>query len=336
MRNKNLQSITISLVIVFLSLIVLYSTSANAQRMLPDARAVTDCYNNKLKASGKYVNCLLRAERKANRAGVEVSQDDVTHCHENFERRYTRAEARAANQGTECPSHGGLIPYQDTIVGVTSTINSNNDVKALAININQNDLAQIITGSLNLNIAIKVNGVFNVVWRSISAQKVTQNMEFQWSPVFQVYGAKEIVMEGSQVDIETNVVSIALGQDVVFEANDLLGTPVLGNNPNTVVFFNGSEDPVVPALGQLLTLLGGVQAITSIFYDEDPLFGAESVAITPSQEVLIWFEQNTRTGDIITRLPSQLSTTVDFTNESSAVLNFSEMTWSAPEFEQTN
>ena len=331
MRNNRFQSITLLLLASF-SLILLYSATASAQRMLAD-RAVTDCYDIKLKATGKYVQCLLRAERKANRNGVEVSDEDIANCHDNFEKRYTRAEARAADQGADCPSHGGLFSYQDTILGATSTINSNNDVKTVSININQNDLAQILSGSLNLNIAIKVNGVFNVIWRSISAQNMTQNMVLQWSPVFQVYGVKEIMMVGAPVDIDTNVVSIALGQDVVFEANDILGTPVPGSNSDAVVFINGSGDPITPALGQLLTQLGGVQAITSTFYDETPLFSSQSVTITPSQEVLIWFEQDTKTSDIITRPPSQLSTIVDFTNETSAILNFSGMQWSEPEFQ---
>ena len=223
MRNKTFLSITILLIIASFSLFLLYSTNASAQRILPDARAVTECYNSKLKASGKYVNCLLRAERQANRNMVEVSDDDVAHCHDRFEERYTRAEARAAEKGEVCPSHGGLAPYQDTIVGATGVINSNNDVTTVEINIAPEDLDFFMEESLNLNIAVKVNGVFNVVWRSVSATNLNLMMQFQWSPVFQVYGAKQIgEMETEEVDIDTNVVNIALGQDVVFTANEIL------------------------------------------------------------------------------------------------------------------
>lgn len=275
------------------------------------------------------MNCLLRAERNANRNGTETSDDDIAHCHENFEQRYMRAEARAQEQGTECPSHGGLVPYQQTVFGATSNINSNNDVKTVSINIDFEDLTYLMDETLNLNIAIKVNGEFNVIWRSVSAPNLTQIMEFQWSPVFQVFGAEETgEMEIPEVDIDTNVVNIALGQDVVFGVNEILATPVVGNNPNAIGFTNNSGELINPALAQQLTLAGSSQAITSIYYADNLLLGGQSEIITPTQEVLLWFESNTSTGEIFRTQPIALSTIVDLTNVSSLTLNFSNMQWS--------
>lgn len=332
MKNKIYLSYTAIIFLSILTVNLIYPTSVSAQRVLPDARATTQCYNTKLKASGKYVNCLLRAERNANNKMVEVSPDDVAHCHENFEQRYMRAEARAAEQSVECPSHGGLDPYQQTIVGATSTINSSNDVKTLNIQIDQEDLVFLMNGTFNLNIAIKVNGEFNVIWRSISASNLNGTTEFQWSPVFQIFGAEEIEeSETQEVDIETNVVNIVLGQDVVFGENEILETPVTGNNPDAIGFINDSGEFINPALAQLLTLNGSSQAITSIYYDDNPLLDGQSQTITPTQEVLVWFEQNVDTGDIIFTQPSGLSNTVDFTNVSSVTLNFSDMQWSVVE-----
>ncbi|GJM15001.1 MAG: hypothetical protein DHS20C13_03280 [Thermodesulfobacteriota bacterium] len=332
MNNKTFLYCAVLLFLSAIAFNLLYSTNASAQRMLPDARAVTQCYNSKLKASGKYVNCLLRAERNANRNMVDVSDDDIAHCHENFEQRFMRAEANAAEQGAECPSHGGLVPYQQTVVDASSTINSNNDVKTISIMILPEDLEYVMSKSLNLNIAIKVNGAFNVIWRSVSTQNLTQLMEFQWSPVFQVFGAEDLgEMETTEVDIETNVVNIALGQDVVLGKNEILEKPVAGNNPDSIGFVNNSEELIYAALAQQLTLVGSSQAITSIYFEDIPLNSGQSNTMTPTQEVLLWFESNTSTGEIIRRQPAALSTIEDLTNASSLTLNFSNMQWSTPE-----
>lgn len=327
MKNKTYLSISVLLLLASFSLFLLYSTSASAQRILPDARAVTDCYNSKLKASGKYVNCLLRAERQANRNQVEVSDEDVAHCHENFEDRFMRAEANAAGQGAECPSHGGLVGYQQTVVDSALTIDLNNDLKTLDIEIQDSDLEYLMSRSLNLNIAIKVNGEFNVIWRAIPSSDLTAQMGFQWSPVYQVYGA-ESPEEFEKVDIETNVNNISLGHDVVLGST--LGSSGAGNNPNGVNFLNNSGGTINAALAQQISLLGSNNPTTTSIFISDVLLDEESILLTPSEEVLVWFGKNTKTGEVFFHQPTDFDITLNFSTVKEFTIKFENMDWDSP------
>ncbi len=110
-------------------------------------------------------------------------------------------------------------------------------------------------------------------------------------------------------------------------------TLVQGTNSSGIGFTNSLDKPINPSLAQQLTLFGSAQAIASIFYADIPLVNGPSEIMTPTQEALIWFEQENATGDVIRIQPSQLSTNVDFANEISAIINFSNMQWSAPQFQ---
>ncbi len=323
MRNKTYLHYTALIFLSFIAAFLLHSTIVSAQDISPE----TQCYNKKLKASAKYVNCLLRAERVSNRNMVETSDEDVADCHERFEERYTRAEAQAADRGAECPSHGGLGSYQDTIVDATAAINSNNNVKTLNIQIAQEDLSFLNNGSFNLNIAIKVNGIFNVVWRSTS--DYISNNQFQWSPIFHMFGTNSSE-PGDIVTIGTNVVDIALGQAVVLGINNLLGTPATGNASTGITFINDSANTISPGLAQQLTLTGFTQAITPI-YTGTQLLSAQGEVLTPTQEVMVWFsDEGFKTGDIFEQDLVTNFTTVDLANEQSATLNYSNGQWSTP------
>ena len=330
MKNKTFLSYFALLLLAFIGTFLVFSTNASAQRILPDARAITQCYNSKLKASGKYVNCILRAERNANRNMTEVSEEDIAQCHERFERRFNRAEAQAAEQGAQCPTHGGLVEHQKTVVGAASTINSVNDVKTLIINIPQDDIESLLSRSQNLIIAIKVNGEFNVIWRSVSSSDLNLSNEFQWSQVFHIFGASSTAL-GDFVTIGTNVIDIALGQDVVFNANNLLETPVTGNSNSEITFMNNSSNVVIPGLAQQFSLNFSTPAITSI-YVGNTLLPGQSETITPTQEVMVWFDnQELATGTIFAAEEIvAITTNVDLTNVSSVTLNYSNGQWSMP------
>jgi len=322
MKNKTFFS---CIVLIFLSIIgvsLLYSTNVRAQEITPE----TKCYNKKLKAAGSYVRCLLRAERDANRNMEETSEESVALCHERFEKRFKRAEAQAADNGASCPSHGGLVPYQQTIIGATATINSSNDVKTLNIEIAQDDLVDLMEASFSLNIAVKVNDTTNVVWRS--ASNYASFNEYQWSPVFHVFGASPPEL-GSSVDIKTNVVDITLGQDVVLDTNDILNAAVAGNTPTAMTFLNDSDNPINAALAQLLTF-NGTKAITPIYVSSEPIQNKQSDLITPTQKVLVWFGEEMKTGEIF-KEPKFMFIKVDLTNDSTATRLFSNNQWSTPE-----
>ncbi|MEM7008268.1 MAG: hypothetical protein AAF462_03960 [Thermodesulfobacteriota bacterium] len=319
MKFQKLNTILLLSSVLVVCAFLFSAANAAAQSVAPETR----CYNKKLKASGAYVNCLLRAERNANRNMEEVSDQDVAHCHELFEDRYSRAEAQAQRQGAECPSHGGLVPYQDTVVGAAAEINSNNDVKTLNIEIEPGDFQFLQDRSFNLNIAVLVNDQYNVIWRSTS--EYTEINQYQWSPVFQVFGASNFE-QGLVTSGITNVVKILTGQDAVLGIDNLINTPVPGNNANGIKFMNNSSDPVFPALSQLITFLGSTKAITSIFVSEDPIPGGEELVMTPTQKVRVWFSQETQTGEQFIDQPITF-VDIDFTNTDTATRRYSNGVW---------
>ncbi len=266
----------------------------------------------------------MKAQARANRNQDSDYQADVERCDQRFEKRFNNAEAKAAAQGAVCPSHGDMIPTEQNNLLATSSINSISNVKTLNIEITQEDMEFLMSRSLNLNIAIKVNGAFNVIWRSVSNYSTFN--QFQWSQVFHIFGTGD-TEEALMVDIETNVVNIALGQDVVLDPGDLLDQPVAGSTPTGITFINNSESAIFPVLAQLLTFIGSTQAITPVYVLENPLLSGQSHLITPTQEVLVWFGEEVETGTIFTE-PVEFFVNVDLTNDSSATRLFSNREWS--------
>ncbi len=320
MKNKTFLSFVAFLLFVSVSVIgsfLLYPNNVSAQGVTPETR----CYNKKLIAAGAYVRCLLRAEVNANRNGEEVSEGSVEHCHQRFETRFENAEAQAAGKGAVCPSHGGLVPFQDTVLQAYEVISSSNNVNSLTINIAGEDYNNLRAANYNLNIAIKVNGTFNVVWYSIN--DFSTSNKFQFSPIFHLFATRSF-QSGAFAKSETNVVNVSPGHMVVLDSVGVIRAQTAGDSPEGIRFINnfGSDHP---ALSQQLTDPSGRQAILPIYVSPT----TSSQLLTPAPEVLVWFEQNLETSVMFSG-PRQFSVTVDFTDVSTATHLFSNEVWTTP------
>ena len=186
MNSKTLLSFTALLILSALALFLVNSENASAQNQTAEDK----CYNKKLRAASFHMRCLLKAQANTNRGQNGDPQPAIDRCNKKFERRFNKAESQAAKKGAMCPSHGNMVTTDQNNKTATTTANTTSNVTTLTINIDQNDITTLMSESLNLNIAIKVNGSFNVLWRSVSEYLETN--QFQWSSVFHIFGAAEI------------------------------------------------------------------------------------------------------------------------------------------------
>jgi len=196
-------------------------------------------------------------------------------------------------------------------------------VKTLTVEIASEDLTMLQVAGLELNIAIKVNDTFDVVWRSIS--NYLGSNTYQWSPTFEVFASNEFT-DDVTVQISTNLVNVALGQQVTLDSAGVLGDASEGG-PETAITFINDFGPIHPGLAQQLTDPTGTQ-ILPIGIAQDPIaLGSES--LTPVDEVLVWFE-DTETSTMFSDARAN-SIVVDLTEIVVATIRFSDGEWTTPE-----
>ncbi len=325
MKNNTFLSFIAFLLLVsvsFISCVLLFSNGISAQELTPE----TKCYNKKLNASGAYVRCLLQAEVNANRNEGEISEERVERCHQKFENRFMKAEAQAAAKGVVCPSHGGLLPFQKTVQQAAAFINLSSSAKTLTVEIAPEDLASLQAAGQKLNIAIMVGDeAYNVVWRSIS--DYLENNTYQWSPIYQVFGTNEF-QDDVTIQVSTNIVSVGLGQEVILDGTGIIGTANDGG-PETGITIINDYGLIHPGLTQQLTDPTGIQASLPIYAAFDGIVMGMAV-LTPTNKVLVWFEQNIETGTMFSGARPN-STEVDFTNVSVVTRLYSNGEWTIPD-----
>ncbi len=196
-------------------------------------------------------------------------------------------------------------------------------VKTLNVEIASEDLVNLQNAGVELNIAIRVNNTFDVVWRSISNYGESNN--YQWSPIFQVFASNEFT-DGVTVQISTNVVNVALGQEVTLDAAGVLGF-VSEEGPADSISFINDFGLIHPGLAQQLTDPTGTQAILPIYIAQD-IIALGSDVLTPTDEVLVWFE-DTETGTMFSDARAN-SIVVDLTEIVVATIRFSNGEWTTP------
>ena len=199
------------------------------------------------------------------------------------------------------------------------------DVKTLNVEIALDDLEAMKAAGTSLNIAIKVNDTFNVVWSS--TDQYLESNTYQWSPIFGVFASNEFE-NGLSVTIVTNLVNIALGQAVTLDAAGLIGDPVAGATVDSINFIN-NFGPIHPGLAQQLTKPTGEQELLPTYVTPvNAILGTES--LTPINEVLVWFEDNTETS-IMFSVARPNSVEVDLTSTNTQTRLFSNGEWTTPE-----
>jgi len=181
-----------------------------------------------------------------------------------------------------------------------------NIVKTLKVEIASEDLAMLQEEGLKLNIAIKVNDTFNVVWLSNSDYRETNT--YQWSPIFHLFTGFPF-KEGDQVFLKVAATStnVALGQKVTFDPNGDItvdeGAP--GAPADSISITNNSDITLHAGLSQQLTSpdITIEEKNLPTFVNPDS-FEPDTIEapLTPMDEVMVWFE-DTETGTMFSDAP---------------------------------
>ena len=200
-------------------------------------------------------------------------------------------------------------------------------LKTLIVEITSDDLIMLQGEGLKLNIAIKVNNTFDVVWQSISNYE--SNNTYQWSQDFQVFASNEF-QEDVTVEIQTNLVNVELGQEVILHFAGVIGDPSVGAPADSISFINNSESPVSPGLAQQLKGPSiPTQVILPIYVTPNTIVPGIDELLTPMvNEVMVWFDV-TETGTMFSD-PRPNPFVADLTEINELTVLFSNGEWSIP------
>ncbi len=193
--------------------------------------------------------------------------------------------------------------------------------KTVNITIASQDLEFLKENAYCLCFAKKVNDTFDVVWQSYLVY--LGNNTFQWTPAYQLFGS--ILFESqAAVRVSTNAVDIGLGQQATLDKVGNLHAASRGGPANAITMVN-NYGRIFPGLIQLSTGLADRQEATPIYV---ALF-LDTTVLTPSDEILVWFEQNIQTS-IMFSSNRWNSVTIDMTDTDSQARHYSNGQWSVP------
>ena len=112
--------------------------------------------------------------------------------------------------------------------------------KSVEILIDLSDLELLKQNGYSLCFAKKVGsnggaGLYNVVWQSLA--DYIDSTTLSWTAQFALFGTNNF-QENAQVDPETNVQVIGLGEQSTLDASGVLGTPNTGGSPTAITMIN--------------------------------------------------------------------------------------------------
>lgn len=224
------------------------------------------------------------------------------------------------------PSVGECVGCSDIeVCGPDSDIDlgsGNPTIKNLNVEIDEEDLEFLREAGLELNIAIKVNDTFNVVWYSDSDYLGTN--PYAWSQEFELFGSNDF-QPGSKVEMITNSVSVELGEEATLDSAGVLGA-VIDGGPADSISFTNNFGPINPGLAMQITDPDGTEAILPAFVTPDPLLIMGSDVLTPVNEVMLWFAE-IESGTMFAEIPTN-SLMVDLTNMDEVTVLYSNEVWS--------
>lgn len=195
--------------------------------------------------------------------------------------------------------------------------------KTVTININTDDLKELKSANYKLCFAKKVaEGDYNVVWQSYT-EYLASNI-FSWTPQYQLFGSNQF-QDSFAVQVSTNPVVIALGEESTLDNAGVLGNPKTGG-PETAITMNNEYGSIHPGLNQLSTGIDGGQVSTPIYVAPEAILKGE-VSLTPVEKVLIWFEQEIQTSTMFSSARS-MSVEIDLTYDNSATRSYQNQEWS--------
>lgn len=219
---------------------------------------------------------------------------------------------------SSCDNNGGSDPAVENGEILDLVIST---LKKLTVEIDQEDIEMLQESGLSLNISIKVNGNFNVVW--FSNANYLLNNEYEWSPNFEVYGSN-VFETGAAVEIETNTLNVELGQEVILNPLGVLENS-MESAPSDSISFVNNFGPIYPGMSQQIIPPDGMESILPSFVSPD-LNNLETELLTSMNEVMLWFGEM-ETGTIFSKVPIN-SFVVDLTDIEEATALYSNGEWS--------
>ncbi|BAW80952.1 hypothetical conserved protein [Candidatus Nitrosoglobus terrae] len=195
--------------------------------------------------------------------------------------------------------------------------------KVVTIKIAREDRRTLKDNNYSICFAKRVgNNDYNVVWQSSDGYLETNT--FRWTPQYQLFGTNTFT-SGLIVDVATNRVNISLGETSILDKyGDLLPSTTRG--PSTAITMDNQYGLIHPGINQLATNIDGSQSNTPIYVAANAVLKG-TIELTPIEKILVWFEQNVKTGTMFSTARTN-SIEIDLTTENTATWLFSSNKWS--------
>ena len=219
-------------------------------------------------------------------------------------------------QDSTCDNCG---PVSECSIGLGDT-----ELKKLTILINSNDIQMLQDSGFNLNISVKVNGIFNVVW--FSDPDFQDENDYSWSQDFELFGTNTFE-DDALAEADTNLLNISPGQSATLNSMGVFEVEADPGIEESITATNNFE-PIYLGLAQQLAVPSGMQDSLPVFVSPE-LNNLETGLLTPSSEVMLWFG-DTETGRIFINEP-QNNIILDFTDIDEITVNYSGGNWTLTE-----
>ncbi|MEH2482876.1 hypothetical protein V1282_006233 [Nitrobacteraceae bacterium AZCC 2146] len=198
-------------------------------------------------------------------------------------------------------------------------------MKSVIIQIANADLELLRRNRYSLCFAKQMSDTFGVVWQCYPIY-LSAN-EFSWTSSYQLFGAKTF-SPGRSVAVDTNLVDIALGQQSTLDATGHLEPAVQGGPPDSITMVN-NRGPIYPGLSGLSAGLDGVQRMTPIFMVPIAIATGGVGVLTPTENLLVWFQQNIDAGTIFSQ-PAPGAVKIDLAGVDTATRRYQNGSWLDP------
>jgi hypothetical protein len=195
--------------------------------------------------------------------------------------------------------------------------------KSVEIQIALNDLEFLKANQYQLCFARMVNGAYTVVWQSYS--DYLQNNPFSWLPLYQLFGTNNFTANGGVVTMNTNSVSIDLGEQAVLNPDGNMEPAVTGGPADGITMIN-QYGPIHPGLTGVSTGPDGVQRTVPMFVAPLAIATGTDV-LTPVERMRVWFQQNVASG-ATTNQDISMAVEFDLTAVDLARATYSQGNWS--------
>jgi len=195
--------------------------------------------------------------------------------------------------------------------------------KSVEIQIELNDLEFLKANEYQLCFARMVNGAYTVVWQSYG--DYLANNPFSWLPLYQLFGTKAFTVNGGKVTMDTNPVSIDLGEQAVLNPDGNMEPAVTGGPADGITMIN-QYGPIHPGLIGVSTGPDGVQRTLPMFVAPLAIATGTDV-LAPLERVRIWFQQGVVSGTT-TNQDISMAVELDLTAVDLARATYSQGNWS--------